>query len=109
MEIEKTKAIVEKLGNEFDSHSFIRKLLEMCPNVYGELLMKYNDVTIVDAQIAIFLLNNALELTCFKKQFILNNIQVFQGKIFTFILFHITPPNSKCTPLSCGYYIIFFL
>lgn len=68
MEIEKTKAIVEKLGNEFDSHSFIRKLLEMCPNVYGELLMKYNDVTIVDAQIAIFLLNNAIELRIEKIQ-----------------------------------------
>lgn len=56
------QTIVDGLGLQFDSHSFIRKLLQKHPEVYGEILVSSKNVNLANAQISSFLSRNATEL-----------------------------------------------
>lgn len=48
---------------EFDSHDFIRKLMEKHPHVYANILLKHENVTYAHAEIGRFLSNNSNELS----------------------------------------------
>lgn len=48
-------------GTEFDSHDFIRKLMEKHPHVYANILLKHENVTYAHAEIGRFLINNSEE------------------------------------------------
>lgn len=54
--------VVKIMDNSFDSHAFILKLLEKFPSVYGQLLIKHDNVTTAHAEISNFLRNNATDL-----------------------------------------------
>lgn len=61
------KHIINSISNiEFDSHEFILCYLKNYPASYGELLIKYNDVQQVNAEIGIYLSNHAEELNIIK-------------------------------------------
>lgn len=62
------KIVVDMMDNGFDSHAFILKLLEKRPAVYGQLLIKYNNVTNAHAEISNFLRNHAMELGIKEKE-----------------------------------------
>ena len=46
----------------FDSHDFIRRLMEKHPHLYANILLKNKTVTNAHAEIGRFLLNNSDEL-----------------------------------------------
>ena len=87
MDISIVLEVISYLNTEFDSHDFIRKLLEKHPEVYGRYLVKHGDnggsVATADGEISSFLAShdsnhdNALRITkigiVFSKN-ILNNI-----------------------------------
>lgn len=52
-------SIVEDMNNEFDSHDFIKEFIWRHPAIYGQLLVKYDNVRIAHNQIGKFLLNHA--------------------------------------------------
>lgn len=54
--------IRDKLDNKFDSHEFIMALLKELPKVYGEFLIKHNNVARADAEISRWLSANTSEL-----------------------------------------------
>lgn len=54
--------VVKMMEKSFDSHVFILKLLEKHPAVYGQLLIKYNNVTNAHAEISNYLRNYATTL-----------------------------------------------
>ena len=60
--INNVKNLVDEMDNSFDSHAFILKLLERLPSVYGQLLIKHDNVTTAHAEISNFLRNNATDL-----------------------------------------------
>ena len=51
--------VVDMMESNFDSHAFILRLLRESPSVYGQLLIKHNNVTTAHAEISNFLRNNA--------------------------------------------------
>ena len=55
-------AVIDKLGKHFDSHAFIRKFMEMCPEEYGKMLQKHRSVTSAHGEISNFLRENAKNL-----------------------------------------------
>jgi hypothetical protein len=59
MDIKIALEVISYLNTEFDSHDFIRKLLEKHPEVYGRYLVKHGDnggsVATADGEIAKFL------------------------------------------------------
>lgn len=73
------QTIVDGLGLQFDSHSFIRKLLQKYPEIYGEKLVSRQDVNLANGEISSFLSRNAkalnIEIAChdFVSQNILGN------------------------------------
>lgn len=73
------QTIVDGLGLQFDSHSFIRKLLQKHPEIYGEKLVSRQDVNLANGEISSFLSRNAkalnIEIVChdFVSQNILGN------------------------------------
>ena len=62
------KIVVDMMDNNFDSHAFILKLLEEYPAVYGQLLIKHNNVTTAHAEISNFLRNHAMGLGIKEKE-----------------------------------------
>lgn len=54
--------IITMLGNQFDSHDFILMFIKTYPYSYFKLLDRYTNVTMVDAQIALYLNHHAVEL-----------------------------------------------
>lgn len=59
MNEENVKAIVEDMNSVFDSHDFIKEFIWRYPTIYGEMLVKYDNVRTTHSQIGIFLLNHA--------------------------------------------------
>ena len=62
MDITIALEVISYLNTEFDSHDFIRKLLEKHPEVYGRYLVKHGDnggsVATADGEISNFLANH---------------------------------------------------
>lgn len=58
--------VISYLDTEFDTHDFIRKLLERHPEVYGQSLVKHSEnggsVATVDGEISNFLARHASDL-----------------------------------------------
>lgn len=87
MDISIASEVISYLNTEFDSHDFIRKLLEKHPEVYGRYLVKHGNnggsVATADGEISSFLAShdsnhdNALRITkigIVSSKNILNNI-----------------------------------
>ena len=62
MEVKQVRQVIDILGNEFDSHKFIREFILRCTGTYGELLIKHGNVTTAHAEIANYLRSHADEL-----------------------------------------------
>ena len=62
MKFEEVNETALALEIEFDSHAFIRKFVEKYPKSYGELLVKHENVTTANAEIANYLRNNSNDL-----------------------------------------------
>lgn len=62
MNIVIAQMILNELGLKFDSHRFIRKLLQKYPEVYGERLVARKNVNLANGEISSFLSRNATEL-----------------------------------------------
>ena len=58
--------VISYLDTEFDTHDFIRKLLERHPEVYGQSLVQHSEnggsVATVDGEISSFLARHASDL-----------------------------------------------
>ena len=54
--------VVKLLPEEFDSHEFIREFIFNCPQPYGRLLIKHNNVSTAHGEIANILRNNSCRL-----------------------------------------------
>lgn len=58
--------VISYLDTEFDTHDFIRKLLERHPEVYGQSLVQHSEnggsVATVDGEISSFLTRHASDL-----------------------------------------------
>lgn len=72
MNINQIKEIIDELGNEFDSHRFIKKFMERHEREYVEMLYKHINTPngifrAVDAEIARFLSVHSEELGIKKK------------------------------------------
>lgn len=73
MDIEHFKEIIDELGNEFDSHRFIKEFMERHEREYVEMLYKNINTPngifrAVDAEIARFLSVHAVELGIRKQE-----------------------------------------
>lgn len=55
MDISIASEVISYLNTEFDSHDFIRKLLEKHPEVYGRYLVDHGNVATADGEISSFL------------------------------------------------------
>ena len=55
-------SIVNDMKNEFDSHDFIKEFIWRNPTIYGNLLIKYDNVTRAHAEISRFLLDHSRTL-----------------------------------------------
>ena len=55
MDISIALEVISYLNTEFDSHDFIRKLLEKHPEVYGRYLVDHGNVATADGEISSFL------------------------------------------------------
>ncbi len=53
--------IISELPNQFDSHKFIRAMLKKYSREYGQLLVDYGNVRVVNSQIAQFIADNSEE------------------------------------------------
>lgn len=66
MDIKIALEVISYLNTEFDSHDFIRKLLEKHPEEYGRYLVKHGDsggnLATADGEISNFLANHIDEL-----------------------------------------------
>lgn len=78
-------AYIDKIDKKFDSHKFIRGLLKKYPLIYAELLKSYKDVRTANAQIAIFLRDNARKI----------GIEKQSGKETSLDLFLENTPNTN--------------
>ena len=58
----RVQEILSLMPQNFDSHDFIRKFIWECPKVYGELLIKYENVSTAHAEISNYLRYNASKL-----------------------------------------------
>ena len=80
MRIEDARTIIAFIRKRsFDSHDFIRKMLMRNAALYGEILIRYNDVKTADREIGKFLQNYSVNLDIAKintveSPNILNNI-----------------------------------
>ena len=67
MNVTIAQEVISYLNTEFDSHDFIRKLLEKHPEVYGRYLVKHGDnggsVATADGEISKFLADHSTELS----------------------------------------------
>ena len=52
MDIKIASEVISYLNTEFDSHDFIRKLLEKHPEVYGRYLVDHGNVATADGEIS---------------------------------------------------------
>lgn len=82
---EEVKMVVNMMDDSFDSHAFILKLLEKRPAVYGQLLIKHNNVTTAHAKISNFLRYYAKEL----------GIKEEENKVESKDIFGITKPCAQ--------------
>ena len=55
--------VISYLDTEFDTHDFIRKLLEKHPEVYGRYLVDHGNVATADGEISKFLADHSTELS----------------------------------------------
>ena len=62
MDISIALEVISYLNTEFDSHDFIRKLLEKHPEVYGRYLVDHGNVATADGEISSFLARHASDL-----------------------------------------------
>lgn len=63
MTIEDVQPIIDEgMSDNFDSHDFIRELLQRSHNLYEEMVEKYGSVASAHGMISIFLLNHASAL-----------------------------------------------
>jgi hypothetical protein len=53
--------IISELPKQFDSHKFIRAMLKKYSREYGQLLVDYGNVRVVNSQIAQFIADNSNE------------------------------------------------
>ena len=70
MDIKIALEVISYLNTEFDSHDFIRKLLEKHPEEYGEILVKHGrnggSVATADGEISSFLASHVDDLSISK-------------------------------------------
>lgn len=70
MDIKIALEVISYLNTEFDSHDFIRKLLEKHPEVYGRCLVKHGEnggsVATADGEISSFLASHVDDLSITK-------------------------------------------
>jgi len=69
--------VVDMMESNFDSHAFILRLLRESPSVYGQLLIKHNNVTTAHAEISNFLRNLAKELGIKEKEHESESVDIF--------------------------------
>ena len=63
MDISIASEVISYLNTEFDSHDFIRKLLEKHPEVYGRYLVDHGNGATADGEISKFLADHSTELS----------------------------------------------
>lgn len=65
---EEVENVLQMLGNEFDSHKFIKLYIIMFPVSYLDMLAEYKNATKIHANIANYLRNNSATLNLSREQ-----------------------------------------
>ena len=65
---EEVENVLQMLGNEFDSHKFIKLYTIMFPVSYLDMLAKYHDAATTNSVIANYLLNHSNTLNISREQ-----------------------------------------
>lgn len=66
LKLDIVRSILPYVDAQFDSHKFICEFIYRLPTIYGNLLIKYDDVTRAHAEIANYLRNHCRELNILK-------------------------------------------
>ena len=70
---EEVENVLQMLGNEFDSHKFIKLYIIMFPVSYLDMLAKYHDAATTNSVIANYLLNHSNTLNISREQDVISS------------------------------------